>query len=218
MGLGPQTEGKAKSEGKACGCKGMSPGHGSAPGTVDPRAPRHGRPVLCTLPVHAHSIAPARVVRREYKECAGHFPRGRGGILVFLRASFILRPLEQRTPLMHVLDEFKWRGLVTSRSPWEALQTQFASPGQTVYCGFDQGGQPSYRQSRSLARPSPIPARGTSSHRPGWRGYGAHRGSSFKANERSLNEADVVAGWVESSEQMAAFHCSSIGGAGLPGE
>ena len=38
---------------------------------------------------------------------------------------------------MHVLDEFKWRGLVNQSSPWEALQTQFASPGQTVYCGFD---------------------------------------------------------------------------------
>ena len=117
---------------------------------------------------------------------------------------------------MHVLDEFKWRGLVNQSSPWEALQTQFASPGQTVYCGFDPTAD-------SLHIGSLVPLLALrrfqlAGHRPIALVGGATGligDPSFKANERSLNEADVVAGWVESlREQMSRF-IDLDGGAGL---
>jgi tyrosyl-tRNA synthetase len=108
---------------------------------------------------------------------------------------------------MHVLDEFKWRGLVNQSSPWEALQTQFASPGQTVYCGFDPTAD-------SLHIGSLVPLLALrrfqlAGHRPIALVGGATGligDPSFKANERSLNEADVVAGWVESLiKQISRF-------------
>ena len=133
-------------------------------------APR--RPVLhVARPCPSHS-AP-RVVRRKYKECADHFPRWRGAPC-FPGGVVHFAPSGTKDPLMHVLDEFKWRGLVNQSSlQGEALQTQFASPGQTVYCGFDHRRTAFISAVSFLARPSPIPARGTSSHRPGWRATGS---------------------------------------------
>ena len=117
---------------------------------------------------------------------------------------------------MHVLDEFKWRGLVNQSSPWEALQTQFALPGQTVYCGFDPTAD-------SLHIGSLVPLLALrrfqlAGHRPIALVGGATGligDPSFKANERSLNEADVVAGWVESLRAQMSRFIDLDGGAGL---
>ncbi|MBL6715223.1 MAG: tyrosine--tRNA ligase [Pseudomonadales bacterium] len=117
---------------------------------------------------------------------------------------------------MDVLEELKWRGLVNQSSPWETLAAQFASPGQTVYCGFDPTAD-------SLHIGSLVPLLALrrfqlAGHRPIALVGGATGligDPSFKANERSLNEADVVAGWVESLRQQLGRFIDLDQGAGL---
>ena len=104
-----------------------------------------------------------------------------------------------------LLSEFEWRGLLQQVSNREALEAHLASGQKTLYCGFDPTAD-------SLHIGSLVPLLALrrfqlAGHRPILLLGGATGligDPSFKDDERSLNNSEVVAQWVESLRRQVA--------------
>jgi tyrosyl-tRNA synthetase len=104
-----------------------------------------------------------------------------------------------------IIDELKWRGLISQTSDEESLTRHLQGSSRTLYCGFDPTAD-------SLHVGSLVPLMCLRrfqlfGHRPIALVGGATGligDPSFKSSERSLNSADVVASWVEKLESQVA--------------
>ncbi|TVS17498.1 MAG: tyrosine--tRNA ligase [Gammaproteobacteria bacterium] len=108
---------------------------------------------------------------------------------------------------MSLLAELRWRGLIAQTSESAALEDHLTTGPRTLYAGFDPTAD-------SLHIGSLVPLLALrrfqlAGHRPIALVGGATGligDPSFKAAERSLNERDIVAGWVgRIREQVGAF-------------
>lgn len=117
---------------------------------------------------------------------------------------------------MSLLAELNWRGLIAQTSEPAALEEHLGTGRRTLYCGFDPTAD-------SLHIGSLVPLLALrrfqlAGHRPIALVGGATGligDPSFKAAERALNEADLVASWVERiREQVSAFIDLDEGSAG----
>ena len=103
-----------------------------------------------------------------------------------------------------LIAELQWRGLVAQASDLEGLAAHLESGSRTLYCGFDPTAD-------SLHIGSLVPLLAlrrfqSFGHRPILLIGGATGligDPSFRADERSLNDNDVVAGWAESLRLQA---------------
>ncbi|MDR0432989.1 MAG: tyrosine--tRNA ligase [Bifidobacteriaceae bacterium] len=103
-----------------------------------------------------------------------------------------------------VLDELTWRGLIAQSTDQEALKAELAAGPITYYCGFDPTA-PSLHignlvqiltlRRLQLAGNSPIGVVG---------GATGLIGDPKMTGERTLNDPDVVAGWVERIREQIA--------------
>ena len=97
-----------------------------------------------------------------------------------------------------LIDELQWRGLIAQASDLEGLAQHLATASRTLYCGFDPTAD-------SLHIGSLVPLLALRrfqqhGHRPILLLGGATGligDPSFKTDERTLNDSDVVAGWVK---------------------
>ena len=97
-----------------------------------------------------------------------------------------------------LIDELQWRGLIAQASDLEGLAEHLATSSRTLYCGFDPTAD-------SLHIGSLVPLLALRrfqqyGHRPILLLGGATGligDPSFKTDERTLNDSDVVAGWVK---------------------
>ncbi len=106
-----------------------------------------------------------------------------------------------------LLEELEWRGLITQSSDREALEAHLATPGRTLYVGFDPTADSLHighlvpllvlRRAQQVGlRPIALVGGAT----------GLIGDPSFRDDERSLNSPDVVAGWVQKiRDQLAPF-------------
>ena len=106
-----------------------------------------------------------------------------------------------------LIEELQWRGLVAQASNEDALQAHLQSGQRTLYCGFDPTAD-------SLHIGSLVPLLTLKrfqmfGHKPLLLLGGATGligDPSFRDDERTLNDAGVVASWVESlRDQVSAF-------------
>ncbi len=104
-----------------------------------------------------------------------------------------------------LLEELEWRGLVSQVSDRDGLAEHLQGGGRTVYAGFDPTAD-----SLHIGHLVPLLVlrrAQDAGHRPVVLIGGATGligDPSFKDDERSLNSADVVAGWVEKIRTQAA--------------
>jgi tyrosyl-tRNA synthetase len=97
-----------------------------------------------------------------------------------------------------ILADLRWRGLLAQSTDADALAAHLAEGPATLYCGFDPTAASLHVG--HLVQVITLRRFQQAGHRPlGLVGgaTGLIGDPSFKASERSLNEADVVAGWVE---------------------
>jgi tyrosyl-tRNA synthetase len=113
----------------------------------------------------------------------------------------------QRDMTADLIDELLWRGLVAQASDLDGLRTHLSSCSRTLYCGFDPTAD-------SLHIGSLVPLLTLKrfqmfGHRPILLLGGATGlvgDPSGRDTERSLNQGEVVAGWVEAlHDQVAPF-------------
>ena len=106
-----------------------------------------------------------------------------------------------------LIEELQWRGLIAQASDLDGLKTHLAESPRTLYCGFDPTAD-------SLHIGSLVPLMALRrfqqfGHRPILLLGGATGligDPSFRADERSLNERDVVAQWVQAlRDQVERF-------------
>jgi tyrosyl-tRNA synthetase len=105
---------------------------------------------------------------------------------------------ETRETVADILDDLAWRGLLTQSTDLDELRALLAAGPVTLYCGFDPTA-PSLHVG-SLVQLLTLRRFQRAGHRPiGLVGgaTGLIGDPSGKSDERSLNAADVVAGWVE---------------------
>ncbi len=97
----------------------------------------------------------------------------------------------------HVLDELTWRGLLAHTTDLDALREQLDAGEQTLYCGFDPTA-PSLHIG-NLLQLLTVRRLQLAGHRPlalvG--GSTGMIGDPKESGERTLNSAEVVAGWVD---------------------
>lgn len=98
---------------------------------------------------------------------------------------------------MNLLEELEWRGLIAQSTGLEELAEALASGPVTYYCGFDPTG-PSLHHGH-LVQLILLRHLQLAGHRPIALVGGATGliGDPRMSGERTLNSADVVAGWVE---------------------
>ncbi|KIL41166.1 tyrosine--tRNA ligase [Gordoniibacillus kamchatkensis] len=108
---------------------------------------------------------------------------------------------------MNILQDLEWRGLIKQTTDREELEKQLAEGRVTLYCGFDPTADSLHigsllpilclrRFQKAGHRPIALVGGGT----------GLIGDPSGKANERTLNSPDVVAGWTESlRRQLSRF-------------
>src|SRR4029450_3205235 len=104
-----------------------------------------------------------------------------------------------------IINELKWRGLISQTSDEESLTRHLQGSSRTLYCGFDPTAD-------SLHVGSLVPLMCLRrfqqfGHRPIALVGGATGligDPSFKSSERSLNIADTVASWVQKLESQVA--------------
>jgi len=109
----------------------------------------------------------------------------------------------RQTMATELIDELQWRGLIAQASDLEALTQHLAESTRTLYCGFDPTAD-------SLHIGSLVPLLALrrfqlAGHRPILLLGGATGligDPSFRDDERSLNDHDIVAGWVEALERQ----------------
>ena len=98
----------------------------------------------------------------------------------------------------HILDELHWRGAVAHSTDADALRAALSAGAVTFYCGFDPTHESLHfgnlvqlvtMRRLQLAGHDPIAVVGGAT--------GLIGDPSGRSVERSLNEADVVADWVE---------------------
>ncbi|PWI43599.1 tyrosine--tRNA ligase [Streptomyces sp. ICBB 8177] len=96
-----------------------------------------------------------------------------------------------------IVDELRWRGLIAQSTDEDALRKAFADGPVTVYCGFDPTA-PSLHLG-NLVQILTIRRLQQAGHRPLALVGGATGliGDPKPTSERTLNDEDVVAGWVE---------------------
>ncbi|HEX2141436.1 MAG TPA: tyrosine--tRNA ligase, partial [Candidatus Limnocylindria bacterium] len=98
----------------------------------------------------------------------------------------------------HILDELRWRGMVALSTDEQALRTAFAAGPVAFYCGFDPTA-PSLHFG-NLVQLVTMRRLQDAGHRPiavVGGATGLVGDPSGRSAERVLNEAEVVAGWVE---------------------
>lgn len=98
---------------------------------------------------------------------------------------------------MHILDELRWRGVLAQSTDEQALREALSAGQVTVYCGFDPTA-PSLHIG-NLVQILVLRRLQDAGHRPLGLVGGATGliGDPKMTDERTLNEPDVVAGWVE---------------------
>jgi tyrosyl-tRNA synthetase len=114
----------------------------------------------------------------------------------------------------HFLQELHERGLIAQTTATEQLEEHLVSASRTVYCGFDPTADSLHIGSLvpllmlkrfQLAGHKPIVLVGGAT--------GLVGDPSFKAQERKLNSAEVVTGWVERIKQQVSrfvdFNCGA---------
>lgn len=115
-----------------------------------------------------------------------------------------------------LLDELQWRGLVHQSSGADGLAEHLEAGRRTLYCGFDPTADSLHIGSLvplltlrrfQLAGHRPIALVGGAT--------GLIGDPSFKAAERSLNEREVVAGWVERIREQVGRFVELGGDAGI---
>ncbi|MBY8887521.1 tyrosine--tRNA ligase [Streptomyces sp. PTM05] len=96
-----------------------------------------------------------------------------------------------------IVDELRWRGLIAQSTDEDALRKAFADGPVTVYCGFDPTA-PSLHLG-NLVQILTIRRLQQAGHRPLALVGGATGliGDPKPTSERTLNDEDVVAGWVD---------------------
>jgi tyrosyl-tRNA synthetase len=106
-------------------------------------------------------------------------------------------PTPTPNPSADVLDDLAWRGLVADATDLDALRAALTAGSITLYCGFDPSA-PSLHLG-NLAQIITLRRFQTCGHRPLGLVGGATGliGDPRMTDERTLNDADVVAGWVE---------------------
>lgn len=113
-----------------------------------------------------------------------------------------------------LIEDLRWRGLLSQSSDPEQLAEHLAAEPRVLYCGFDPTADSLHIGSLvplltlrrfQLAGHRPIALVGGAT--------GLIGDPSFKADERSLNEADIVAAWVERlRDQVSRFIDLEAGG------
>ncbi|WP_421741807.1 tyrosine--tRNA ligase [Cellulomonas sp.] len=97
----------------------------------------------------------------------------------------------------HILDELEWRGLIAQTTDLDALRAALSAGPVSLYCGFDPTA-PSLHIG-NLVQILTVRRLQDAGHRP----YGLVGGATGligdpkMAGERTLNDRDVVSGWVE---------------------
>jgi tyrosyl-tRNA synthetase len=101
------------------------------------------------------------------------------------------------TPSADVLDDLAWRGLIADATDLDALRTALAAGPVTLYCGFDPTA-PSLHLG-NLAQIITLRRFQERGHRPLGLVGGATGliGDPRMSDERTLNDAELVASWVE---------------------
>jgi tyrosyl-tRNA synthetase len=104
----------------------------------------------------------------------------------------------------HILDELAWRDLVSQTTDLDALRAALDAGRVTLYCGFDPTA-PSLHIG-NLVQILTVRRLQDAGHRPVALVGGATGliGDPKMAGERTLNEPDVVAGWVERIRRQIA--------------
>jgi tyrosyl-tRNA synthetase len=104
----------------------------------------------------------------------------------------------------HILDELAWRGLVSQTTDLDALRSALDAGPVTLYCGFDPTA-PSLHIG-NLVQILTVRRLQDAGHRPVALVGGATGliGDPKMAGERTLNDPDVVAGWVERIRRQIA--------------
>jgi tyrosyl-tRNA synthetase len=104
----------------------------------------------------------------------------------------------------HILDELAWRDLVSQTTDLDALRAALDAGPVTLYCGFDPTA-PSLHIG-NLVQILTVRRLQDAGHRPVALVGGATGliGDPKMAGERTLNEPDVVAGWVERIRRQIA--------------
>jgi tyrosyl-tRNA synthetase len=97
----------------------------------------------------------------------------------------------------HILDELSWRGLIAQSTDLDALRRDLDAGPLTLYCGFDPTA-PSLHLG-NLVQILTVRRFQRAGHRPLGLVGGATGliGDPRPSSERSLNEPEVVAGWVQ---------------------
>ncbi|WP_282945377.1 tyrosine--tRNA ligase [Cellulomonas endometrii] len=106
--------------------------------------------------------------------------------------------------MTHILDELAWRDLVSQTTDLDALRAALDAGPVTLYCGFDPTA-PSLHIG-NLVQILTVRRLQDAGHRPVALVGGATGliGDPKMAGERTLNEPDVVAGWVERIRRQIA--------------
>ncbi|HEX6472325.1 MAG TPA: tyrosine--tRNA ligase [Streptosporangiaceae bacterium] len=115
-----------------------------------------------------------------------------------------------------ILDDLAWRGLLTQSTDLDELRALLAAGPVTLYCGFDPTA-PSLHVG-SLVQLLTLRRFQRAGHRPiGLVGgaTGLIGDPSGKSDERALNAADVVAGWVERIRGQVSRFLDLADGRGL---
>jgi tyrosyl-tRNA synthetase len=109
----------------------------------------------------------------------------------------ILSELSEASLSMHILDDFAWRGLIAVSTDLGALRKAMDDGPITVYCGFDPTA-PSLHHGH-LMQLVTLRRLQDAGHRPIALVGGATGliGDPKPTAERTLNDPDIVAGWVE---------------------
>ncbi|WP_315096925.1 tyrosine--tRNA ligase [uncultured Cellulomonas sp.] len=102
----------------------------------------------------------------------------------------------------HILDELEWRGLVAQTTDLDALRDALSAGPVSLYCGFDPTA-PSLHIG-NLVQILTVRRLQDAGHRPFGLVGGATGliGDPKMAGERTLNDRDVVSGWVERIRQQ----------------
>ena len=97
----------------------------------------------------------------------------------------------------HILDELEWRGLIAQTTDLDALRDALSAGPVSVYCGFDPTAASLHIG--NLVQILTVRRLQDAGHRPYSLVGGATGliGDPKMAGERTLNDPDVVSGWVE---------------------
>ncbi len=115
-----------------------------------------------------------------------------------------LRAVETKERVVHILDELRWRGVLAQSTDEPALREALSAGSVTLYCGFDPTA-PSLHIG-NLVQILTLRRMQDAGHRPLGLVGGATGliGDPKMTDERTLNDPEVVAGWVRRIHRQIA--------------